>query len=120
MRPLLFYVACVCLPCQRRARVRRPDEMDFRRSAVEKLDLSQRRVAHAKARANVFRYQFDCRAVADRVGLGQIFHGFYQEPLAVDISRIGGSFPAFVTQLRGYRNRKNLSHEYILTDVWSV
>src|SRR5215831_7142504 len=118
---LYFFYCCVCMPCgvsEAHERVARSD--GIREIGSRKVDLSQRRVAHTETCANVFRYQFDSRAIADWVGLRQVLHGFHQQPLSIHISRIGGSFPALVTQLRRYGNRKNLSHEYILTDVWSV
>jgi len=77
----------------------------------EKVDLSQRRVAHAEARANVFRYQLDSGAIADRISLREVFHRLHQQPLPIYVSGIRGSFPAFITQLRRNCNRKNLSHE---------
>ena len=77
----------------------------------EVLILPQWRVAHAEAGADVFGDEFDRGAVLDRVGLRQILHGLDEQALAVHVTRIGGTLPALIAQLRRDGNRKNLGHE---------
>ena len=52
----------------------------------------ERRIAHAEASADVLGNQSDCAAIADGVGLGQIFHGVDQETLAIHVTRIRDAF----------------------------
>jgi hypothetical protein len=73
--------------------------------------LCERRIAHAKASAHVFRKPLDGWTINDRIGLGQILHSFDQQALAVDVSGIGGTFSTPASQFGRDWNRKNFSHE---------
>src|SRR5215469_1128517 len=72
--------------------------------------LCQRRIRHTEARAHVLGYQFDGGAITERIGLRQIPHRLHQQTLALDITRIGGSFAPLSVNLRWYRDGKNLCH----------
>ena len=56
--------------------------------------LRQRRVAHPEPRPHVLRDQFDGTTVFDGVVLRQILHGVDQQPLSIDVARIGSAFAA--------------------------
>jgi hypothetical protein len=43
--------------------------------------------------------------------MGQIFHGFHQQALAIDIARVGSALAALIAQPGRNCNRKNSSHE---------
>jgi 4-amino-4-deoxy-L-arabinose transferase-like glycosyltransferase len=74
--------------------------------------LSQRRVTHAEAGADVLGDQFNRGPVLHRVGLRQILHGLDQQALPVYVARIGVALAALVSQPRRDCNRKNLGHEH--------
>jgi hypothetical protein len=57
--------------------------------------LTERGIGHAEARANMFGEKFNGAAIGYRVGLRQVFHGFYQHFLAVDIAGIGSALALF-------------------------
>src|SRR5579864_2197313 len=48
----------------------------------------QRRVAHAKARADMFGNEFDRWTVLQRIGLRQILHGVDEQALPIHVTRI--------------------------------
>src|ERR1700680_2209497 len=77
--------------------------------------LPQGRVAHAEARAHVFRDQLDGGAVGDWIRLGQILHRLDEQALSVNVSRIGSSFSALAAKFWRNRNREDLGHEEILS-----
>src|SRR3954462_3340251 len=58
----------------------------------------------------MFREQFDRRAIGVGIGLHEILHGFHQETLALDVTRVRN---ARLTDFwfRTYGNRKQLGHE---------
>src|ERR1700691_2453640 len=74
--------------------------------------LTERRVGHAETGAHVLGQQRNRRAVGDRIGLGEIFHGFDQQTLAVYVSRIGSSLPSSAGSQLGGRTRdgENFCH----------
>src|SRR5690348_16514087 len=49
----------------------------------------QRRITHAKARAEVLGKQLDGGAVRPGIILRQVAHGFYQQALSLDVARVG-------------------------------
>ena len=57
--------------------------------------LTEGGIGHAEARANMFGEKFNGAAISYRVGLREVFHGFYQHFLAVDIAGIGGALALF-------------------------
>jgi len=73
--------------------------------------LRERRIAHAKARANVLGNEFNRGAVRYRIALSQVLHSLHQQALAVDVARIGRTLSFSGTSQRGRdRNCKNFSH----------
>ena len=72
---------------------------------------AQRRIAHAEACAYMLGKKFDRRAVADWIGLGQIFHGFDQCLLPVNVAWIAGPFSFSAADVGGDWNRKDFGHE---------
>jgi hypothetical protein len=65
------------------------------RDKEESGDLTEGRIGHAETGANVFGEKFNGAAIGYRVGLRQVFHGFYQHFLAVDIAGIGSALALF-------------------------
>jgi hypothetical protein len=57
--------------------------------------LTEGGIGHSEARANMFGEKFNGAAIGYRVGLRQVFHGFYQHFLAVDIAGIGSALALF-------------------------
>lgn len=57
--------------------------------------LTERGIGHAETRANMFGEKFNGAAIGYRIGLRQVFHGFYQHFLAVDIAGIGSALALF-------------------------
>src|ERR1700680_719232 len=64
--------------------------------------------------------EFDGAAVGDGIGLRQVLHCFYQQPLAVHVTRIGRSFTAFAPNLGRNRDSKNLGHAIGVSEVDKV
>jgi hypothetical protein len=75
-------------------------------------ELAQRRVGHTEARTHVLGEQFDRILIRDRIGLRQVFHGFDQQALAIDVAGIGGMLTPSAGNLRRDGDRKNLGHEH--------
>ena len=57
--------------------------------------VTERRIGHAKAGADVLAEQFDCSAIGDWVGLREVSHRFDQDFLTVYVARIGGALALF-------------------------
>lgn len=72
--------------------------------------LPERRISHAETRAHVFGKQFDGPAVGYRIRLSQVSHRFDQEPLAINIARIGCPFASLASKRRKSRDSENLGH----------
>jgi hypothetical protein len=64
--------------------------------------------------------QFDGSAVRDGISLRQVPHGFYQQALAVYVTRISRSFTAFAPYLGRNRDRKNLGHAVRVSGVYKI
>jgi hypothetical protein len=63
----------------------------------------------------VFGEEFNRGAVANRISLGQVLHGFHQSSLAVHVAWIRGSFSSLATYAGKDWNRKNFGHEELTT-----
>jgi len=92
----------------------------WRMSADERSDVgessepgnsAQRRITHAETGAHMFGEQLDGRAIGDRIGLRQIFHGFDQSLLSVNVTWIAGPFSFPATDIGHHWNGKNFGHE---------
>ena len=59
----------------------------------------------------MLRDQLNGGTVFDGVVLGQIIHGFDQRALPIDVALIGDALSAFISELRGNCDGKNLGHE---------
>ena len=75
------------------------------------LILAQGRVAHAEAGADVFGDQLNGGAISYGVGLSQVFHGFDQQTLPIDVPGVGSTFASSASNVGSNRDREDLGHE---------
>jgi hypothetical protein len=59
----------------------------------------------------VFGEKFNCASVGDGVRFRQVFHGFDQQTLAVDVAGIGGSLASPSSYPGDNWNSEDLGHE---------
>jgi hypothetical protein len=60
----------------------------------------------------MLRKQVDGLPVGDWVGLRQVFHGFHEESLAVNVARVRITLAAPTAHFGRNRNGENLGHEH--------